>query len=120
VARWRHAAAADPPGFEDLPGPIRRLDVVVLERLVFERVLGLDAARRARGESVEYVKDVRALVERGREVSMAVLLNPIRLEEVVAIARGGHRLPQKSTYFHPKVPTGLVVDPIGDGMSAAP
>jgi len=110
VARWRDAAAADSPGFEDLPAPLRRLDVVLLQRLVFERVLGLDTGRQARQENLEYVKDAGALVDRGREASMAVLLNPTRLEQVIDAARHGLRLPQKSTFFHPKVPTGLVID----------
>ena len=114
VARWRDGAAVDPPGFEDLPAPLRRLDVVLLQRLVFERILGLDAGRQARQEHLEYVKDAGALVDRGREVAMAVLLNPTRLEQVIDAARHGLRLPQKSTFFHPKVPTGLVIDPIGD------
>lgn len=114
VAHWRHAAAADPPGLEDLPAPLRHLDVAVLERLIFERVLGLDADRRARGEAIEYVKDTGDLVERARAASLAVLLNPTRLEQVTAIARLGLVLPQKSTYFHPKVPTGLVVDTLAE------
>jgi uncharacterized protein (DUF1015 family) len=49
-----------------------------------------------------------------------VLLNPTRLEQVIEVARLGLRLPQKSTFFHPKVPTGLVVDPIGDLPTSRP
>jgi uncharacterized protein (DUF1015 family) len=120
VARWRVGAAIDAPGFEDLPVPLRRLDVVLLQRLVFERVLGLDAGRQARQENLEYVKDAGTLIERGRQASLAVLLNPTRLEQVIEVARLGLRLPQKSTFFHPKVPTGLVVDPIGDLPTSRP
>jgi len=120
LARWRDGAAVNPPGLEDLPAPLRRLDVVVLERLILERALGLDAGRRARQENLEYVKDAGTLIERGREASMAVLLNPTRLEQVIEVARLGLRLPQKSTFFHPKVPTGLVVDPIDDRPPSGP
>ena len=41
---------------------------------------------------------------------IAVLMNPTRIEQVIETARGGDRLPQKSTYFYPKVLTGLVFD----------
>ena len=110
VARWRHDGDDEPAGLADLPAPLRHLDVVVLERLVFERALGLAAERRARGDLLEYIKDDATLIERARNASLAVLLNPTRLDQVTAIARLGLVLPQKSTYFHPKVPTGLVVD----------
>jgi uncharacterized protein (DUF1015 family) len=39
-----------------------------------------------------------------------VLLNPTRLDQVVEVSRMGLRLPQKSTFFHPKVTSGLVLD----------
>jgi uncharacterized protein (DUF1015 family) len=120
VARSRHGGEAEPPGLADLPAPLRNLDVVVLERLVFERALGLAADRRARGDLFEYVKDAGRLIERARTASLGVLLNPTRLEQVAAIARLGHVLPQKSTYFHPKVPTGLVIDPLTESPGGAP
>jgi len=111
LARWRDAAA-ESRVFADLPAPLRRLDVVLLQRLVFEAILGLDAGRQARQENLEYVKDASVLIERGGAASMAVLLNPTRLEQVIDAARHGLRLPQKSTFFYPKVPTGLVIDSI--------
>ena len=41
---------------------------------------------------------------------LGILLNPTRMDQVVEVSRQGLRLPQKSTFFHPKVPTGLVLD----------
>jgi uncharacterized protein (DUF1015 family) len=40
---------------------------------------------------------------------LALLLNPTDLTDLLAVARAGDKMPQKSTYFYPKVPTGLVM-----------
>jgi uncharacterized protein (DUF1015 family) len=42
--------------------------------------------------------------------NLAILMNPTPLEAMVAVAMGGERMPQKSTYFYPKLPTGLVIN----------
>ena len=44
--------------------------------------------------------------------SAAFLLNPTRVEQVVAVAEAGDRMPEKSTYFYPKPVTGLVLNPL--------
>jgi uncharacterized protein (DUF1015 family) len=41
-----------------------------------------------------------------------VLVNPTRVEQVAAVALAGERMPEKSTYFFPKAPTGLVFRPL--------
>jgi uncharacterized protein (DUF1015 family) len=45
---------------------------------------------------------------------MAFLLNPTRVASVLDAADSGKRLPQKSTYFYPKTPAGLVINPLWD------
>lgn len=42
--------------------------------------------------------------------NLAILMHPTPLEAMVAVAMGGERMPQKSTYFYPKLPTGLVIN----------
>ncbi|MBI3754944.1 MAG: DUF1015 family protein, partial [Deltaproteobacteria bacterium] len=46
---------------------------------------------------------------------MAFLLNPTKIEQVKAVATAGQVMPQKSTYFYPKLLSGLVINPIGNG-----
>ena len=43
---------------------------------------------------------------------MAFLLNPVDIDAVMALADQGERMPQKSTFFHPKLGTGLVFNPL--------
>jgi uncharacterized protein (DUF1015 family) len=53
--------------------------------------------------------DVFGAVARG-DYDVAVLMNPTPLEHMVQIAMGGERMPHKSTYFYPKLPTGMVMN----------
>ena len=79
---------------------------------MFERLFGLSPAAQAGPDHLDYVKDEAGL-RRGLETAACgVLLNPTRLEQVVDVSRNGLRLPPKSTFFLPKVPTGIVLDPI--------
>ena len=88
----------------------KSLDVSILHKAVLERILKIDEEKLAAGTHVSYTpyreKAVEA-VERG-EGQLAILLNPTRVEEVMAVASQGERMPQKSTDFYPKLLTGLV------------
>lgn len=62
---------------------------------------------------VEYLHDVPEVEEKmAADGGVAFLLNPVRVEDVLALADKGERMPQKSTFFHPKVGTGLVFNPL--------
>jgi len=88
----------------------KSLDVSILHKAVLERILSIDEEKLAAGTHVSYTpyrdKAVEA-VEQG-EGQLAILLNPTRVEEVMAVAGQGERMPQKSTDFYPKLLTGLV------------
>ncbi|HEV7129063.1 MAG TPA: DUF1015 domain-containing protein [Ktedonobacterales bacterium] len=92
----------------------RALDVTVAHELILDRALGIDAAAVRTGEQVTYTRDAGAAalaVQRG-EASLALLLNPTPPTQVRDVARAGDRMPQKSTYFYPKLLTGLVINPL--------
>ena len=111
LLRWRD----DEEGRRALlgvPEPLRQLDVVLLHRLVFEEALGLSPEAQAGSDHLEYVKVEAALLRGVEQASCGVLLNPTRLAQVVEVSRKGLRLPPKSTYFQPKVPSGIVLDPL--------
>jgi len=118
VARWREGAGLEVPAMAAVPEALRRLDVVLLHRLVFEAALGIDATRLARQENLDYVKETGPVVDLRSGAQCGVLLNPTRLEQVIEVSRLGLRLPQKSTNFSPKVPAGLVIDLLDDPAPA--
>lgn len=105
-----HLMTDDPPSW-------RRLDTAVLQRLVFKSVLGIDSQEPVGdGYEISYGHDgaeALRLVERG-EYTLAFLLNPTPVETVMSVADAGERMPQKTTFFYPKVPTGLVMNPLDD------
>lgn len=95
---------------ETIPPALREFDVTVLGEVIMGHGLGLD---RDNSEGlIEYSPSVLESVERvnnGR-VQMAFLINPTRVEQVQAAAELGHKLPQKSTYFFPKLASGLILN----------
>ncbi len=89
----------------------RSLDVSVLHCLMIERHLGIGGDLLAGGEHITYTREEEGAlqaVDRG-EYQLAFFLNPTLVEEVTGVAAGGEKMPQKSTYFYPKVITGLVI-----------
>ena len=100
----------------------RNLDVAVLHQLILEKHLGIDAEKLAKESHVEYIKDTGDAVDRSLQkvdagTHQAVfLMNPTTVEETEAVARNGEKMPQKSTFFYPKVFTGLVTYPVEEGV----
>jgi hypothetical protein len=93
---------------------VRALDVTVLHGLLFQHVLGLSPASQERQENLRYVKDAPeavAAVASG-SAQAAFLLNPTSMGQVRSVAEAGEVMPQKSTFFYPKLPSGLVFNPL--------
>ena len=83
------------------------LDVSLLHDLLLEKVLGLDV----REDTIAFTQDDAAAVDlvARQEYQVAFLLNPTRVEQIVEPAMAGKRMPRKSTYFYPKLLTGIVM-----------
>jgi uncharacterized protein (DUF1015 family) len=92
----------------------RALDVNVLQYGVLEPLLGIDMETLRAGRHVSFTEDaIEALhAVRGGEFPLAFLLNATQPGEIFAVADAGDRMPQKSTYFYPKLATGLVLYPL--------
>ncbi len=90
------------------------LDVAVAHTLVLEELLGLNTDDLAAGSHVSFTRDAQAAlaVVRAGEAQVALLLNPTRVRQICEVAEAGDRMPQKSTYFYPKLITGLVMNPL--------
>jgi len=90
---------------------LKRLDVSVLHSLVLDQILGIDTQRLSSGSNIAYTRDCQSamqLVDEGNQ-QIFFIMNPTKVEEVKAVAAAGDRMPQKSTYFYPKLPTGMVM-----------
>ncbi|MBH31739.1 MAG: hypothetical protein CMG71_07110 [Candidatus Marinimicrobia bacterium] len=88
-----------------------QLPVVILEEVILKEVLGMDDEAISAKTDLHYFQNKQDgidLVARG-EWNAAFFLPPISLEDLFSVTQSGGILPQKSTYFYPKVATGLVV-----------
>lgn len=91
---------------------LRGLDVSILHTLVLERVFGIDKANMAAQKNLTYTRSFEeavAGVDSG-EFQCAFILNPTRVSEIRDVAIAGEKMPQKSTYFYPKLITGMVMN----------
>jgi uncharacterized protein (DUF1015 family) len=92
------------------------LDVAVLQALVFGEALGVTPEDIRAGDRVTYTRDAEAAVNAVRVGTdgaiLATLLNPTPPVALRDVAQAGDRMPQKSTYFYPKLITGLVINPL--------
>lgn len=117
---WTVLTLKDPAVMEALlPGTspaYRTLDVSILHSLVLERLLGIDKENMASQKNLTYTRsaeEAQRSVDQG-ESQCCFLLNPTRVEEIGQVAQNGEKMPQKSTYFYPKLITGLVVNSLED------
>ena len=100
----------------DMSQAWKTLDVSILHKLILEELLGIDKERLAAGENLQYVKDTPnaiadsiAQVDAGKKQA-AFFMNPVKLQQLKMVTEAGERMPQKSTYFYPKVYTGLTIN----------
>jgi uncharacterized protein (DUF1015 family) len=100
----------------EVPAAIRELDVWILHALVFNRMLGLGDAEIKAGGNIEYTIDADAALGAvaGGEAAGAFLMNPPSIGDVERVSDAGVTMPEKSTYFFPKLLTGLVMNPLSD------
>jgi uncharacterized protein (DUF1015 family) len=99
---------------EGMPAPYRRLDTAVLEALVLKGALKMSEDDISHLRGLDYSKDLADAidaVETGR-ADCGFFMRATPVEQVREVAETGESMPPKSTYFYPKVPTGLVFNPL--------
>jgi uncharacterized protein (DUF1015 family) len=97
-----------------MPAPYRRLDTAVLEALVLRGALNMSEDDISHLRGLDYSKDLDdaiEAVESGR-ADAGFFMRATPIEQVREVAAEGESMPPKSTYFFPKVPTGLVFNPL--------
>lgn len=106
---------------QDKSAAWRKLDVSILHQLILEDLLGIDKVKLATGSItggayVEYIKDIGDAVQKAIDkvnnagYQAIFFMNPTRAQEVEAVATNHETMPQKSTFFYPKIYTGYVMN----------
>ena len=97
---------------ENTPAEWKELDVVILHTVVIENILGISKENQAGEKNIIYVKLENEALKKVKEgdAQIAFILNPTKVSQVKNVALKGMRMPQKSTFFYPKLLTGLVMN----------
>ena len=108
--KWYGLTAKE--GTYDDNDPIGVLDVTILTNQVLEPILGIDDLRRS--QRIDFVGGIRGLEELQKrvdsgEMKVAFALFPVSMKQLIDIADSGNIMPPKTTWFEPKLRSGLVV-----------
>jgi uncharacterized protein (DUF1015 family) len=97
-----------------MPDPYRRLDTAVLEAIVLRGALGMSEDDISHLRGLDYSKNLDDAIQRveSGEADAGFFMRATPVEQVREVAEAGESMPPKSTYFYPKVPTGLVFNPL--------
>ncbi|MDZ4058580.1 MAG: DUF1015 family protein, partial [Bacteroidales bacterium] len=100
------------PGTYDDNDPIGILDVTVLSSLILDKILGIKELRT--DKRVDFVGGIRGLKELKRrvdsgEMAAAFALYPVSMKQLIDIADTGNIMPPKTTWFEPKLRSGLAI-----------
>ena len=94
-----------------IPERRRQLDIIRLHSIVLEQLLGITPEAIREQRNLRYLRDPAEAIEEVTEgrADLALLVNPVRLDQLREIAFAGDVMPQKSTDFYPKLLSGLAI-----------
>ncbi len=100
----------------ETPESVRGLDVSILHTLIFDRIFGIKADQVRKGGNIEYTIDAHGAVDQVIKGAAdgAVLMNAPTINDIDRVSGAGATMPEKSTYFFPKLITGLIMNPLED------
>jgi uncharacterized protein (DUF1015 family) len=104
------------------PDSIKTLDLTVMHYFIIEKVLGIPGKEQRTSEYIDFDRsfpDCLKRVVKG-EADMAIITNEVSIEEVKEVCHSGYTMPQKSTYFYPKVIGGFLFTSIRQGEFELP
>ncbi|MBW1674951.1 MAG: DUF1015 family protein, partial [Deltaproteobacteria bacterium] len=99
---------------DDVHPSIKKLDVLVLSRLVLQRILGIKRDDLDNEKIMQYESNTNGALSsvHSGDYQMVFLVNPTKIEQILEITGNSLIMPRKSTYFHPKILSGLVFNKI--------
>ncbi len=87
----------------------KTLDVSIIHILLIDHIMHIHKKDITNLTAIHYTKDINDAIQKVKndKYQVAIILNPATVKEVIKIAKNGEKMPQKSTYFYPKILTGL-------------
>lgn len=101
---------------DDLPAVVKNLDVVLLHNYIIRDLLGVSQEAQEKKLNIHYIQNVHDCVEEvaAGASQIAFFVNPTKIEQVRDVSKSGNTMPQKSTFFYPKLISGLVFNKMED------
>ncbi|MGM0558220.1 MAG: DUF1015 domain-containing protein [Myxococcota bacterium] len=106
----KHAPVFD----ADTPDEVCELDVAVLHEAIIDRMIGVDKEAQEAKTNLRYMKQLDDAVDAldQDDVQLVAFMNPTPVDQVARVCKSGGKMPQKSTYFYPKILSGLTINPL--------
>ncbi len=98
-----------------IPEAVRNLDVTILHKYLLPQVFEVNLSEGDEAKKIHYVKDTQEALQAPSkgQASLSFILNPTKMSQVEEVSNIGERMPHKSTFFYPKLLSGLMFNPIG-------
>ena len=98
----------------NVPDELKTLDLTVLHKVILTKELGFTEEEQMAQDGIKYIKvenEAFDMIDLGRAEASFIMAYP-KIEDIKRISSAGYRMPQKSTYFYPKLLSGIVINPL--------
>lgn len=98
----------------EVPKPLRKLDLTILHKVIVSKELGFSDEAQMAQDGIKYIKqesEAFDMIDLGKAEASFIMAHPT-VKDIKEISEAGYRMPQKSTYFYPKLLSGLVINPL--------
>lgn len=98
----------------DAPDVLKKLDLSVLHDLIITKELGYSKEEQMSQNGIKYIKqefEAFDMIDTGKAEASFIMAYP-KMKDIIEISSQGQRMPQKSTYFYPKLLSGIVINPL--------
>lgn len=98
----------------DAPDVLKKLDLTVLHELIITNELGYTREEQMAQDGIKYIKqefEAFDMIDKGTAEASFIMAYP-KMQDIKDISAAGYRMPQKSTYFYPKLLSGVVINPL--------
>jgi uncharacterized protein (DUF1015 family) len=104
------------------PDVVKRLDLTVLHYFVIEKILGIPGKDQRKSEQIEFDRSFGDCLTKviKQEAQMAIITQEVSIEDIKNVCASGYTMPQKSTYFYPKVICGFLFSSINENEFQTP
>ena len=101
----------------DAPDVLKKLDLTLLHELIITKELGYTKEEQMKQDGIKYIKqesEAFDLIDTGKAEASFIMAYP-KMADIRAVSAAGYKMPQKSTYFYPKLLSGIVINPLKRG-----